>query len=377
MLIKSKNVWIDDQFQAATVEIENNQISNIFDYNHDADVDYGSKRIVPGFIDIHTHGGFGTDIMETNPEGIRNWTKNLPKTGVTSFLATTFTDSYEHQMTSIKNVVEVMNNGYEGSEILGINLEGPYLNKEYAGGMMEEYIVDPNFDEFNQFYEACDGKLKAIAYAPEKDKDYKFLDHLVSLGLVVSAGHTNATYEQIMEAQKHGLKNMNHVFNCMSPLKHRAPGCVGAAMLNDELYAELICDNAMVQNPAAKILSDMKKKDKLIFITDALAYQGFKEGRFMCGSFDTVIQADGSCIEYGTGMYLGSTIGLNDTLRNAIEKANIKLDWAIAASSLNAARMLGVDNRKGRIEIGYDADIVVMNDDYTIAQTYCRGISQL
>ena len=375
IVIKSKRVWDGENFIPDSLFIEDGKIVDRKGYDVEADIDYEDYMIWPGFIDIHTHGGFGTDIMVTDAEGIRTWVKEVTKLGTTSLLATTFTDSHDNQVKAINNVVEVMKNGYTGAEILGLNYEGPYLNKEYAGGMPEQYIVEPNVEEYDEFYKLAEGHLKVMSIAVEKDKDFQFTDHVSDSGVIVSAGHTNATFQDIEMARSHGLKNMTHTYNCMSPLHHRKPGCIGAAYLFDDLYTELICDGSMVSVEACKVLFKMKPQDKVVMITDSLACQGFTTPgyQFDCGGFWGEVLEDGSVVEVGTGMFLGSTLGMNSIVKTAVKRCGVDYKTAVCASSLNAATLLNIADHKGKLEKGYDADIVVINDDYDVIQTYCLG----
>lgn len=377
MIIKSKRVWDGERFTAGSVKMENGKITECPGYGVSADIDFGERRIVPGFIDIHTHGGFGCDIMDTDEEGIKKWVSRVPQFGVTSFLATTFTDSRESTLKAIQNVVNVYNSYDKGAEILGINLEGPFIGTEYVGGMEERWIQSPDIAEYDLYHDAAEGLVRICTVAPEREGAFALLDHIVGRGVIPSAGHTGADYETIQRAVAHGLRNMTHTFNCMTPLHHRAPGCVGAAMLNDELFCECACDDHMVSAPAAAILSKMKGRRKLILITDALACQGMPPGIFYTSGHHTEVREDGSCVEVGTGMYMGCSFGMNAAFKIAVQKAGIEMANVVDACSLNAAVLLGIADKKGRLLPGYDADIVVLNEDYSVEQTFCRGIAQL
>ncbi len=377
MIIKSTRVWAKDNFVPDSIKIEDGKITERLGYDIPADFDFGDRMILPGFIDIHTHGGFGCDIMDTDEDGIRKWVAEVPKFGVTSFLATTFTDSRESTLKAIENVVNVYNRGADGAEILGINLEGPFIGTEYVGGMEEKWILAPDIAEYDLYHDAAAGLVKICTIAPERDGAFELLDHIVSRGVIPSAGHTAADYETINKAVTHGLRNMTHTYNCMSPFHHRKPGCVGAAMLNDELFCECACDDLMVSSPAVTILSKMKGREKLILITDALALQGMPPGVFYTSGHYTEVREDGGCVEVGTGMYMGCSLGMNSVFKIAIEKSGIEMASVVDACSLNAAVLLGIDDKKGRLLPGFDADITVLNDDYSVEQTFCKGVAQL
>lgn len=377
MILKSSRCWNGETFAAAAIEIENGRVRRWLAYETPADIDYGALRVVPGFIDLHTHGGFGCDLMKTNEAGVRTWLRGVPKFGTTALLATTFTDSRQSQLKAIQNVVNVCKEGYAGAEVLGIYLEGPFIGTEYVGGMEARWIQAPSIEEYDLYHAAGQGMIRLCTVAPEREGAFELIDYLVSLGVIPAAGHTAADYETICRAAEHGLRDMTHTFNCMSPLHHRKPGCVGAAMLNDELFCECICDNAMVSIPAARILAKMKGREKLIFVTDALALQGMPPGVFFTSGFNTEVREDGSCVEVGTGMYMGSTLGMNHIVKIAAEECKIDFASVMDAASYNAATLLGLQERKGRILPDYDADIAVLADDYSVVQTYCRGVAQL
>ena len=196
MLIQSKRVWIADQFVPAQIEIDDNKIVNIYTYNEkEVNYDYGNKRIVPGFIDVHCHGAYGFDTNDANESGLRNWTKNIVSEGVTSLLATTITQSKEVLTAALANVAKVVEEGYEGAEILGIHFEGPYLDMEYKGAQPKEYIVKPTIQEFQNYQRAAKGLIKYVTLATEADEDYSLTEYLYKNKIVVSIGHSTATYE--------------------------------------------------------------------------------------------------------------------------------------------------------------------------------------
>ena len=173
MIIQSKKVWIADQFTPAQLELEDGIIKEIYPYNEkEVTKDYGDLRILPGFIDIHCHGAYGFDTNDANPEGLRKWAKGIVDEGVTSFLATTLTQSEEVLTNAVSNVAKVVEEGYEGAEILGIHFEGPYLNKAHKGAQPEEYCVKPNIEQFKRYQKAAHGLIKYITMAVENDEDY-------------------------------------------------------------------------------------------------------------------------------------------------------------------------------------------------------------
>lgn len=378
MIIQSKKVWIADQFTPAQLELEDGIIKEIYPYNEkEVTKDYGNLRILPGFIDIHCHGAYGFDTNDANPEGLRKWAKGIVDEGVTSFLATTLTQSEEVLTNAVSNVAKVVEEGYEGAEILGIHFEGPYLNKAHKGAQPEEYCVKPNIEQFKRYQKAAHGLIKYITMAVENDEDYALTKYCSQNNVVVSIGHSNATYEQAVQAYAHGARSMTHVYNAMTPFTHRANGLVGGALRIRNMYGEIICDGNHSTLAALNNFFTSKGPDYSIMITDSLMCKGFPVGtKFDFGGQEVVIYPDGSAHLVEAGNLAGSTLNVNKGLKILIEDALVPVNYAINACTSNPARCLHVDNRKGTIGVGYDADLVVLDRDYEVVQTYCKGIGQ-
>lgn len=378
MIIQSKKVWIADQFMPAQLELEDGIIKEIYPYNEkEVTKDYGDLRILPGFIDIHCHGAYGFDTNDANPEGLRKWAKGIVDEGVTSFLATTLTQSEEVLTNAVSNVAKVVEEGYEGAEILGIHFEGPYLNKAHKGAQPEEYCVKPNIEQFKRYQKAAHGLIKYITMAVENDEDFTLTKYCSQNNVVVSIGHSNATYEQAVQAYAHGARSMTHVYNAMTPFTHRANGLVGGALRIRNMYGEIICDGNHSTLAALNNFFTSKGPDYSVMITDSLMCKGFPVGtKFDFGGQEVVIYPDGSAHLVEAGNLAGSTLNVNKGLKILIEDALVPVNYAINACTSNPARCLHVDDRKGTIGVGYDADLVVLDRDYEVVQTYCKGIGQ-
>lgn len=379
MLIQSKKVWIADQFFPAIIETGKGKITRILPYDSvPVDKDYGDLRILPGFLDIHCHGAFEFDTNDAQEEGLRYWTKHIAAEGVTGFLATTITQSEEVLTKAVANVARVMKDGYEGAEILGIHFEGPYLDMKYKGAQPEQYIVKPTVEQFSRYQEAAEGNIKIVTLATETDEDFALTRYLADHGVVVSIGHSNATYEQAVMAYAHGARSMTHVYNGMTPFNHRANGLVGAAMRLRTMYGEIICDGNHSTAAALNAYFMSKGPDYSIMVSDALMAKGTPIGsKFIFGGNEIEIYPDGSAHLTSTGGLAGSTLRLNQGLRILVEEAMVPFNYAVNACTLNPARLLGIDNRKGCIGVGMDADFVVLEHDYNVLQTYCMGEAQL
>ena len=379
MIIQSKKVWIADQFIAAQIEMDGGKITGIYPYGtKEADVDYGDKRIVPGFIDVHCHGAFTFDTNDAHKEGLRNWTKNIVSEGVTAFLATTITQSEEVLTDAVANVAKVMEEGYEGAEILGIHFEGPYLDMKYKGAQPEQHIVNGTIEQFERYQAAAKGNIRYITMATETDADFELTRYLADRGVVVSIGHSAATYEQACMAYANGAKCLTHVYNGMTPFNHRANGLVGAAFRLRTMYGEIICDGNHSTPAALNMFFMSKGPDYSIMVSDALMAKGTPIGsRHIFGGNEILIYPDGSAHLTKIDSLAGSTLRMNDGLRILIEEALIPVNYAINSCTLNPANCLGIADRKGSIKAGKDADLVVLEKDYSVAQTYCMGKAQL
>ena len=379
MIIQSKKVWIADQFIAAQIEMDGGKITGIYPYGtKEADVDYGDKRIVPGFIDVHCHGAFTFDTNDAHKEGLRNWTKNIVSEGVTAFLATTITQSEEVLTDAVANVAKVMEEGYEGAEILGIHFEGPYLDMKYKGAQPEQHIVNGTIEQFEQYQAAAKGNIRYITMATETDADFELTRYLADRGVVVSIGHSAATYEQACMAYANGAKCLTHVYNGMTPFNHRANGLVGAAFRLRTMYGEIICDGNHSTPAALNMFFMSKGPDYSIMVSDALMAKGTPIGsHHIFGGNEIEIYPDGSAHLVSTKGLAGSTLKLNEGLRILVEEALVPFNYAINACTLNPANCLGIADRKGSIRVGKDADIVVLDKDYAVVQTYCMGEAKL
>lgn len=379
MIIQSKKVWIAGQFIAAQLMVENGKIINIFPYGtKDADADYDSRRIVPGFIDIHTHGAYGFDTNDAEEEGLRHWMEHIPEEGVTGILPTTVTQMPDVLTAALENVAKVVKEGYEGAEILGVHFEGPYLDMEYKGAQPPEAIAQATVEQFAMYQEAANGLIKYITLAPEHDMEHELTRYCKENGVVVSMGHSGATYEQALMGIANGATSMTHVYNGMTPYHHRNPGLVGTAFRVRNIYGEIIADGFHSHVAAVNNYFQCKGPDYVIMISDSLRAKHCPPGgNYQLGGHDIEIGEDGLARLKGTTTIAGSTLPMNKGLKILVEDAMVPFEWALNSCTLNPAKCLGVDNRKGKLCAGYDADIVVLEDDYTVHQTYCRGIASI
>lgn len=375
MILQSKRVWVLNEWMDAQVEISDGKIAAIHPYGtYAADMDYGDRRIVPGFIDVHTHGAYGFDTNDADPEGLRRWAKSIVSEGITGFLPTTITQSEEVLTKALKNVANVVREGYEGARILGIHFEGPYLDQTFKGAQPEQYCVSPDLEQFKRYLEASEGLIRIVTMACEHDEGYRLTRFLCEKGIVPSLGHSSATFDQAVMAFANGARSVTHVYNGMAPYHHREPGIVGASFRFRNVFGEIICDGNHSTWAALNTFFTNKGPDYGVMITDSLQVKGLPAGtRTLFGGNLIELYEDGSAHLVGAGNLAGSTLKVNQGLRNLVEMAGVPWQTAINSCTINPARLIGVEASKGSITAGKDADIVVLGDDYSVEAVYVCG----
>lgn len=332
-------------------------------------IDAKGLYVSSGFIDLHTHGRGGSDTMYATFEDLNTISKATALTGVTSFLPTTMTMPVADIARAIDAIAKYKDQ-VEGTRILGTHLEGPFFNVKYKGAQPEECMILPTVENYQSFVKDHQDVVKKISIAPELEHSLELIRYLKDKDTVVSLGHTNATYEDAIAAIDAGATSGTHTYNAMTPLTHRAPGVVGAVMLSDNVYAELILDGVHVSYPAARVLLKMKGKEKLILITDSLEAAGLPDGKYKLGNQDVFVK-DGQA-RLANGTLAGSIVCMNVAIRNAYQHLGLELHEAVDLATLNPANSL---NRKdlGRIEIGCMADFVIFDEDINIKNVIIGG----
>lgn len=355
------------------IEIKDKKIYSINEDKNFKGISFDEEVIVvPGFVDEHIHGANASDTMDATPYALLNISKTLAKEGTTSFLATTMTQSRDNIDKALKNVKKYIdNNNNDTSEILGIHLEGPFLNPLACGAQPKEYIVNPNVEEFKRYHEISGNNIKFLTIAPEFDGAEELIKYCKKENIIASVGHTLANYDETLKAIKNGATHVTHCYNAMTPLHHRKPGVVGAVMLHNELMAEMIVDGIHINPKSVEIMYKAKGKDNITLITDSMRAKWLDDGQYELGGQDVIVKSGEARLVDGT--LAGSVLKMIDAIKNMINFTNISLEEAILMASTNPAKKLNVYDRKGSIEVGKDADLVVLNKDYEILMTICRG----
>lgn len=329
------------------------------------------KYIVPGYIDIHVHGGGGSDVMDGDYEAINQIAISHSHFGTTSFLPTTMTMSKDKIIRSLRSICEAVKKGTAGSEILGIHMEGPYINPEKKGAQKEEDIRKISIDEFSEFNQASGNLIRLVTIAPEMPGAIGLIKYLYEQGIITSVGHTNATYVQTQAGIRAGLSHVTHTFDAMRGLHHREPGVVGAALTSPELTVEIIADGIHIHPIVLKILTKIKEDEKVVLITDAMRAAGLKEGTYDLGGQEVIVTKGQARLKDGT--LAGSVLTMDKAVKNMVNKIGIQLPKAIQMASYNPAKSIGIENKKGSIEPGKDADIVILNKNLETELTMVAG----
>ena len=334
-------------------------------------LDANGAYVAPGLMDVHIHGYGGDDVSDDDPAGVRRMSEKLLENGVTSFLPTTLTVDWD----TLKSVCghmrvlarESQRPEYPGAEILGVHLEGPFINPERKGAQNPEYILPPDADKVLPYADI----VKLITLAPEMPGGYDCIRTLKQQSdIAISMGHSSATFDQAMTGIGLGVTRATHLFNAMSPLHHRDPGVVGAA-LNSDVYTELIADTFHVNKGIYPMLAKTKGS-KLVLITDALRSAGMPDGEYENGGQVFVLKGIECRLRDGT--IAGSVLRLNQGVRHFRDYGGVTMAQAVRAASLSAAESIGLADTKGSLSPGKDADITLLNDDCGVLKTIVRGV---
>ena len=359
-IVEGKALAVSDKIEALTSECDAPKNATV--------IDCEGGYVAPGFIDLHIHGYLGCDVCDASAESVRTIAGGLVENGVTGFLPTTMTVDMKVIKGALEACREVKNSGeYYGAEILGVHAEGPYISASKKGAQDERYILKPDAG----FVKENADIIKIITLAPEEDKDFAEIRKMAEeTGVTVSMGHTSADYKTAMASTRVGVSHATHLFNAMTPLTHRAPGVVGAA-LNSDVSSELIVDTYHVDPALYDMVYKMKGR-RLCFITDCLPAGGLPEGEYTLGGA-RIIYKDNICkLEDGT--IAGSVLRFNKGPWNVYKNSDIPLHECVNCASLNPATVIGVADRKGSVEIGKDADLVVLDNEFNVKKTIIGGI---
>ncbi|AIQ24892.1 N-acetylglucosamine-6-phosphate deacetylase [Paenibacillus sp. FSL E2-8871] len=362
-IVPAANVWISE---GKIIKIDTEDLS-IPEGQYER-IDGGGHLLVPGMIDVHIHGANGFDMMDGTEKSIQEVSSACASSGCTSFLATSVSSTLEDLLEMIRSVKRVI--GHEvGAKIAGIHLEGPYLNPKRKGMQNEKYLRHPNLEEMNLIFEEAGSLIKMVTIAPELPGGMELISFLKEKGVVIAIAHSDATYEEAKQAFASGASHVTHCFNGMRPIHHRDPGVIVAAFEEKHVSLQAIVDNVHLHPAIIRLMHTLKGPEGMVLITDALQAMGLGDGDYMFGGHHVTVSEGVARLKDGT--LASSTVTMNEALRYTVE-TGIPLIDAVKMASTTPANILGLQ-QKGTITSGFDADLVLLDDEFKVCWTMVNG----
>jgi N-acetylglucosamine-6-phosphate deacetylase len=362
-MVPSANVWISEG-KIMKIDTEDLSIPE-GDYEQ---LDGGGHLLVPGMIDVHIHGANGFDMMDGTEKSIQEVSSACASSGCTSFLATSVSSTLEDLLEMIRSVKRVI--GHEvGAKIAGIHLEGPYLNPKRKGMQNEKYLRHPNLEEMQLIFQEAGSLIKMVTIAPELPGGMELISFLKEKGVVIAIAHSDATYEEAKLAFASGASHVTHCFNGMRPIHHRDPGVIVAAFEEKHVSLQAIVDNVHLHPAIIRLMHTLKGPEGMVLITDALQAMGLGDGNYIFGGHHVTVSEGIARLEDGT--LASSTVTMNEALRYTVE-TGIPLIDAIKMASTTPANILALQ-QKGAITAGFDADLVLLDDEFKVLWTMVEG----
>ena len=374
LVLRGARVLREGSFLDADVQIRDGRISAVGE-GLEGDVLRVCGDLVPGFLDEHIHGIAGHDTMR-GAHDVLEMSRALARHGVTTFLPTTMNAGPEETNAALRGVKAAMQAGAPGADIAGAHMEGPFLGAAYPGAQKAGANLAPTLENYARLTEGAQDVVRLLTLAPENPGARDLIAALAARGVAVSAGHTDAKYEQIREAMESGLTQMTHLYNCMSPLHHRAPGAVGAALTLEGLSSQVIADGIHLHPAAVKLA--VRACSRVLLITDAMEAADMPDGDYDLGGQKVFVRggaarlAAGNLARLAAGNLAGSTLTLERGVRNAMRFAGISLEQAAVMASANVADALGLADR-GRIRPGLRADLCLLDAAGEVRMTLVAG----
>ena len=370
VIINAKIVLVDKVIDNGYIVIKNGLIEEIKEGKYsenDIVFDAEGKILMPGFIDVHVHGSCGIDFMDADVQDYRIISESMYEEGVTTFLATTLTSGFDSMLKVARTVKEAIKTT---PNLGGIHFEGPYINANHKGAQNEAYIRDPSIEELKQCIKESNNNIRYITMAPEKNGAMEFIKFASENGVTVSAGHTDASFEDVEKGIKYGLTNTTHTHNAMSGHHHRKPGVVTAAMCFDELFTEMICDGIHVCPNTVKTFYKIVGSDRFVIITDALKIKHSDINEFELFELPCIRQ--NGAVYLKAGPLAGSLLTMDQGVRNMRDWTGASLVELAKISSRNAAKSLHLNDR-GEIKVGLRADLVLLDKDLFVKNVFQLG----
>lgn len=337
-------------------------------------IEYKGKWVAPGYVDTHIHGSLKEDVMKSDWQGINKLSKGLLRAGVTSWLPTTITADSD-TLTRICKMFAEHQGEEEGAKIQGLHFEGPFFTEEHAGAENPKYMIDPDIDEFNKWLKASNGMLKEISMAPERKGSKEFIREAVKEGVIISLGHSSATFAQAVAGVEAGATMFTHTFNGMPDPMHHAPSISNAAMALNNVTDELICDGHHVQEPMVRALINAVGPEHIALITDCMEAGMMPDGDYMLGELPVYVKDGMARLKHGDNL-AGSILQLKQAVKNVVDWNIVSPEQAVMMASYVPAKSTGILNECGSIKPDKAADFLILNPNMTVCETYLNGKSR-
>jgi len=376
-IIINGKVLLEKRFIETDIIIEDGkiyQIENVSLYKGEINreiINAKGKIVVPGFIDIHTHGANGIDVNSATVGQLHELSNFYATKGVTSYLPTLLTDSYETICGILKTIAVAKDQQTTGATILGTHMEGPFLDVNFKGAMPEHLIQASSIMHLKAYEKASKDTIKYMTISAGNKGVQELIEYAASKNIVISLGHTGEDYDDCMACIEAGANSATHLFNAMKPLHHREPSIIGAALESD-IYTEVICDGRHVHPSIIRLVLKAKGMEKVIGITDSIMATELKDGDYKLG-INHVIVKDGDALLASDGTRAGSILTMDQVLRNIMEFTNRPIEECIEMITKNPATLLSIQDKKGEIAVGKDADLVLLDEEYRVDRTLVKG----
>ncbi|MBR0041355.1 MAG: N-acetylglucosamine-6-phosphate deacetylase [Oscillospiraceae bacterium] len=369
MLFTNAIVFTPEGFRYGGFAVEDGRFAEVFSGERAGGIDLGGAQVIPGLVDIHTHGAAGADFSDGDAEGLRRMAAHLARCGVTSFAPTSMTLPYETLAAAFATAAELRENRPEGcARVMGVHMEGPYFSEKKKGAQNAAYLKAPDFEGFRALYEGCGGLVRIVDLAPELAGAADFAARAKEL-CTVSVAHTDANYEEAAAVFDAGASHLTHLYNAMPPIHHRKPGVIGAASEREGVIAELICDGLHV-HPSSVRMAFRLFPGRICLISDSLRCCGMPDGEYELGGQQVFLS--GGVARLADGTIAGAASDLFTDLRNAVA-FGVPREEAVSAATIRPAREIGCEGEIGSIEREKLADFVVCGEDFSLRAVYIGG----
>nr|WP_288830433.1 N-acetylglucosamine-6-phosphate deacetylase [uncultured Clostridium sp.] len=374
-LFRNGRFFLNGAFILGDLLAEDGVIRKITEvYSGDAAVVYDmeGKLVVPGFIDIHTHGAAGVDVNKATAEDYEAICRFFAAQGTTAWLGSVLTDTKEQTLCCIEEYKKWKARRHHGAELLGIHLEGPFLSPEYKGAMPEHLLREGDLELIKEYQKAAEGDVKYITLSPEIEGNISMIPELKKLGIQVAIGHSGADYETACAAIEAGARGATHTGNAMKLLHQHFPAIWGAVLESDKVFCEIICDGRHLHPGTVRLIIKTKGLDQVVAVTDSIMAAGLSDGHYKLGVNDVIVEDGDARLACG-GSRAGSTLTMGAALKNLMEYTGKPLVEVLRLLTENPARLIGVYGRMGSIEVGKEANLVILDESCNVIKTYVHG----